>query len=100
MSYGLRIRNRAGSPVLNVTDEITRFRYGTAVSAGVSDYVGLPDISGKKSVEFSVSLEAIHNKVSHKVSRSANLGTVISWSANSDTWYSSAQSLIYLFLYT
>jgi len=101
MSYGLRIKNRAGSPTLNITDRITRFRYGTAVSAGVSDYTGLPDIAGKKSVEFAFLLQIGTNLCQHKTQRSGNdTGTTISWSANAGQHYNSGNSFIFCFLYT
>ena len=101
MSYGLRIRNAAGSPVLDVVDEITRFRYGTAVSAGVSDHVGLADISGKKSVEISVMTENACKKVAHSIVRSGSgAGTTISWTAQAGVRYDSANSALYSFLYT
>lgn len=101
MSYGLRIRNRAGSPVLDIADRISRFRYGTVVSAGVSDKVGLADISGKQSVEFAFLVEHGTNLCQHTIIRSGNgAGTTINWAANSGQYYSSGKSLAFIFLYT
>ena len=96
-TYGLRVKDASGNIVLDTIDEISRFRYSNVVAAGVSDSVVLSDISGLSSVEFSVALEEGKYKSSHIVNRS---GTTISWTAQSGNYYSSTQSLIFLFLYT
>jgi len=96
--YGLRIWDAAGNIQLDLTDKITRLRYSTIAAAGVSGSIDLPDIAGLSSVEFAVLINPDSwSRVSHSVSRS---GTVISWSPNSGTNYSSGDSLIFVFLYT
>ena len=95
--YGLQIRDSSGNITLDTTDVITRFRYSNEVAAGASSNTTLSDISGLNSVEISVGLETDWNKASHLVARS---GTTISWTAQSGTRYSSANSLIFSFLYT
>ncbi len=95
--YGLKVFNAAGAIVLDVTDKITRLRYSNEVAAGASSNITLSDISGLLSVEISVGLVIEHNKCSHLVTRS---GTVITWTAKSGVVYTSADSLIFLFLYT
>ena len=95
--YGLQIRDSSGNITLDTTDVITRFRYSNEVAAGASSNTTLSDISGLNSVEISVGLETDWNKASHLITRS---GTTISWTAQSGTRYSSANSLIFSFLYT
>ena len=96
--YGLRIWDAAGNIQLDLTDIITRLRYITIAAAGTSGSVDLPDIAGLSSVEFAVLINPTSTRVAcHSVSRS---GTVISWSPNSGTGYSSGDSLIFVFLYT
>ena len=96
--YGLRIWDAAGNIQLDLTDKITRLRYITIAAADTSGSVDLPDIAGLSSVEFAVLINSTYwNMVCHSVSRS---GTVISWSPNPGTSYSSGDSLILVFLYT
>lgn len=95
--YGLKIFDASGNVTLDVSDRITRFRYSNEVAAGASGNTTLSDISGLNSVEISVSLETNHNDVSHLVSRS---GTTIIWTAQDGYFYNSANSLIFVFLYT
>jgi len=96
MGYGLRVKDNSGDVVLDISNEVTRFRHSQAVSADASGNVDLTDIDGMNSVEFSVMTQTIYNYAPHSVSRS---GTVISWAPNSGAIYSSANSLIFLFLY-
>ena len=95
--YGLRVFDAAGNITLDTTDKITRFRYSNEVAAGASGNIDLPDISGMLSVEISVGLEVEFYKCSHLVTRS---GTVITWTEQSTAYYYSANSLIFVFLYT
>lgn len=95
--YGLKVFDSSGNTVLDTTDRITRLRYSNEVAADASSSTTLSDISGLESVEISIGLETDWNKASHLVARS---GTTISWTAQSGTRYSSANSLIFSFLYT
>jgi len=96
--YGLRIWDAAGNIQLDLTDKITRLRYITIAAADISGSADLSDIAGLSSVEFAVLINpASWDVACHSVSRS---GTVISWSPNSGTNYSSGDSLIFVFLYT
>ena len=96
--YGLKIFDAAGNIQLNLVDRITRLRYITVAAAGVSGSVDLADIAGLLSVEFAILINPASWKTAcHSVSRS---GTIISWSPNSGTSYSSGDSLIFVFLYT
>lgn len=95
--YGLKVFDSGGNVVLDVSDKITRFRYGNEVSAGASSNTTLSDINGLSSVEISVSLETDWLKCAHLIARS---GTTITWTAQSGGNYQSANSLIFVFLYT
>ena len=95
--YGLKILDASGEPTLNTTDTITRLRHSKEVAAGVSGNVALSDIGGLDSVEISVCLEQAYGKCPHLASRS---GTTLSWTAQSGAYYTSAASLIFLFLYS
>jgi len=95
--YGLKVFDASGNVILDVTDRITRFRYSNEVAAGADGSVTLSDIDGLSSVGISVGLETDRDKCCHKVSRS---GTTISWTAQSGGSFDSANSLIFLFLYT
>ena len=96
--YGLRIWDAAGNIRLDLTDKITRLRYITVAATNTSGSVDLSDIAGLLSVEFAILINPVSLNIGiHSVSRS---GTVISWSPNSGTNYSSGDSLIFVFLYT
>lgn len=95
--HGLQVFDASGNTILDTTDRITRFRYSNEVAGGASSSATLSDIDGLSSVEISVGLETDWNTASHLVARS---GTTISWTAKSGTRYSSADSLIFVFLYT
>lgn len=95
--YGLKIFDASGNTILDTSDNITRLRYSNEVASGVSGSTTLADISGLNSVEISVGLETGWNKASHLVTRS---GTTISWTAKSGTYYTSANSLVFVFLYS
>ena len=95
--YGLKTWDASGNVLLDTTDTITRFRYSNEVAADASSNVTLSDISGLSSVEISVCLEQDYDKCAHLVSRS---GTTFSWTKQSGTLFASANSLVFLFLYT
>jgi len=97
MSYGLKIYDSSGNVVLDITDKITRYRYSTEAPSNTNGSVELSDISGIQSVEFSLKLDTTYNTCPHLVTRSGN---TISWSHQSGDNYSSANSLIFIFLYT
>ena len=93
--YGLKVWDSAGTLILDLTDTITRLRYSGEVAAGVDGSIVLSDINGKSTVEIGVALE--DEKLPHFVSRS---GTTISWTAKSNPYYDSSNSLVLVFLYT
>jgi len=95
--YGLKVWDASGNVTLDTTDSITRLRYSNEVAADASSSVTLSDISGLDSVEISISLEDDFAKTAHDVSRS---GTTITWTAQSGTFNDSADSLIFVFLYS
>jgi len=95
--YGLKVFDASENTTLDTTDKITRFRYSKEVAADASSNTTLADIDGLSSVEFSIPLEEATGKCPHSVVRS---GTTITWAAQSGTYYDSANSLIFLFLYT
>jgi len=95
--YGLKVWDASGNVTLDTTDSITRLRYSNEVAADASSSVTLSDISGLDSVEISVGLEDDFAKTAHDVSRS---GTTITWTAQSGTFNNSADSLIFVFLYS
>lgn len=96
--YGLKIFDASGNTKLDTTDKITRLRYSNEVAANASSSADLSDTSGLDSVEISVGLETAWRKCSHGISRS---GTTLTWTAKSDSPdYTSANSLIFSFLYT
>ena len=95
--YGLKVWDASGNVTLDTTDSITRLRYSNEVAADASSSVTLSDISGLDSVEISVCLEQAYGKCPHLASRS---GTTLSWTAQSGAYYTSAASLIFLFLYS
>jgi len=98
--YGLKVFDSSGNTVLDTTDTITRFRYSNEVAAGTSGNITLSDISGLSSVEISVCTEFSAtgwDKCAHSILRS---GTTLTWSAQSGTYYSSSNSLVFLFLYS
>jgi len=98
MGYGIRLRDALGNIILDITNQISRFRYGNLVSAGASDSAVLSDISGLSSVEISVMVNMVNwTYVAHQFTRS---GITVSWAAQSGTRYSSNQSIVFLFLYT
>jgi len=97
MSYGLKIYDSSGNVILDTTDVITRYRYSTEASANSNGSVELTDISGIQSVEFSFKLDTTYNTCPHLVTRSTN---TISWTYQDGTNYDSADSLIFVFLYT
>ena len=99
-NYGLKIFDVLGDIEIDLIDRITRLRHSKEVGSGVSSNMDLSDISGLSSVQISVSTDAVNtawNKCSHKIERA---GTILTWTAQSGTWYSSANSLIFCFLYT
>lgn len=95
--YGLKIFDASGNVTLDVTDRITRLVYTTTVAAGANGSVDLPNISGKLTGLVSFSLEANLQKCAHAITRS---GTVVSWTAQSGTYYTSAASVIFVFMFT
>jgi len=95
--YGLKVFDSSGNVTLDTTDTITRLRYSKEVAADASSSVTLSDISGLGSVEIAVSLEDAWSKACHLIERS---GTTITWTAQSGSWYSSVDSLVFVFLYT
>jgi len=95
MAYGLRIKDASGNVKLDTSHRISRLRYVTYVSAGASGSVELADIAGLSSLEFGIAVNG--TGVSHTVTRA---GTTISWSPNNGTRFSSADTLVYVFLYT
>jgi hypothetical protein len=96
--YGLRVWDDSGDITLDLTDNITRFRYAAEVAAGANNNVDLPDIDGLETIEISVGIAGeYYYQCAHLVSRS---GTTISWTAQSGLAYSSCSSLIFSFLYT
>ena len=95
--YGIKVFDASGNTLLDTTDNITRLRYSVEVSAGASSSVALADTDGLSSVEFSFATEESSGKCSHLASRSSN---TLVWTAQSGTYYSSANSLIFQFLYT
>ena len=95
--YGLKVFDSSGNTTLDTTDTITRFRYSKEVAADASSNVTLSDISGLDSVEISISLEDDFGKIAHDVARS---GTTITWTAQSDVFNNSSNSLIFVFLYS
>ncbi len=97
MAYGLRVYDASGDITLDTTDRITRLRWYKEVAAGASGDTTLSDIDGLETVEISTKISTDHCTAAHLVSRS---GTTISWDAQSGTNYNSADSLIFVFLYT
>ena len=95
--YGLKVWDASGNVTLDTTDSITRLRYSNEVAADASSSVTLSDISGLDSVEISISLEDDFATTAHAVSRS---GTTITWTAQSGGFNDSADSLIFVFLYS
>jgi len=98
--YGLKVWDASGNVTLDTTDTITRFRYSKEVAAGASSSVTLADISGLDSVEISVPINIATNawgQCAHLLTRN---GTTLTWTAQSGTYYSSAASLAFLFLYS
>lgn len=95
--YGLKVFDASGNILLDLTDNITRLRYSNEVASGVSSSTTLSDIAGLSSVEISIGLETDWGKVSHLFERS---GTTVSWTAISGNFFSSADSLVFVFLYT
>ena len=95
--YGLKIFDASGNVTLDVADKITRLRYSNEVSAGASSNTTLSDISGLSSVEISVGISPDFNKCAHSITRS---GTTISWAEQSGDYFNSANSLLFVFLYT
>lgn len=97
--YGLKVFDSGGNVVLDVSDKITRFRYGNEVSAGASSNTTLSDINGLSSVELSIAINPSYpaNFAAHLVARS---GTTITWTEQSGDSYVSIDSLIFVFLYT
>ena len=98
--YGLKIYNASANTILDTTDVITRFRYSTVASSDVTGSIMLPDIVNASSVELSVSLETFptsYSKAQHLVDRT---GSKLKWTNRNATYYSSADSLIFSFLYT
>ncbi len=95
MAYGLRVKDASGNVKLDTSHRISRLRYVTYVSAGASGSVDLADIAGLSSLEVCIAVNG--TGVSHTVTRA---GTTISWSPNNGTRFSSADTLVYVFLYT
>lgn len=96
-NYGLRLRDAGGNIILDYTHKLSRFRYSNEVSAGASGNTTLSDISGFSSVEFGIPLVIDSRQAAHDLSRS---GTTLTWTPRSGTYMDSANSLIFLFLYT
>lgn len=78
MAYGLRIKNTAGTVILDTSDLVARIRYSNVVAANSNGSTTLSDIVGKTTYAFSIPLEA--GKLAHSVSIS---GTTFSWTAQS-----------------
>ena len=98
--YGLKIYNASANTILDTTDTITRFRYSNVASSNVTGSIILPDIVNASSVEISVSLETsttAWDNCQHLVDRT---GSKLKWTNQSGTSYTSANSLIFSFLYT
>jgi len=92
--YGLKCWNSAGALTLDLTSILSRLRYSTAIAAEETDSVVLPDIDGKSTVQFAVSLE--DNKVPATVTRS---GTTITWTARSGGSFYSSSAIVLVFIY-
>jgi hypothetical protein len=97
MPYGLRIYTAKGSITLNSSDRITRSRFGTIVASNETGSKILSDLTGHLSTEFSIKTEVGWAKVEHNVSRT---GSMINWVPGTPVGATSAQSLIFCFMYT
>ena len=95
--YGLRIKDSAGSVMLDFTDRITRLRYATVAEAGADGSVELSDLTGISSVEITVPVNCSWASHPHSVSRTGN---TISWEALASEIFPTGASAIFVFLYT
>src|SRR4030042_7080794 len=96
-TYGLRVKDAAGTTIWTSIDEVARFRYSNEVTGGASGNTTLSDISGLSSIELGILIQTDCYLAAHDISRS---GTTITWTARSGMWIDSGNSLIFLFLYT
>ncbi len=87
-SFGIHTLNSKGEETLNVTDKITRIRWTYTTTTGESGSIVLPDIAGKKSLQYSVGITHAENP--HTFTRN---GTLLEWSGTE-------ASILVLFLYT
>ena len=108
MGYGLRIFGRLGNVLIDATMRISRFIWNSAETSSSGSQIldgtnGTPNISGKRTVQFSIPINFpvptgpnTTEQSSHAVSRS---GATISWSAYTQN-YSAGNCQILVFAYT
>lgn len=76
MAYGLRIKNAAGTVMLDTTETLGRVVFAEVIPSGDSDSASVPGVSGKTYHILSMPLEAF------KLAPSASIsGTTLSWVA-------------------
>lgn len=91
-TYGLRVKDAAGTIILDTSYTVGRIRYSAVVASGASGSTILSDISGKTTYVFSIPIETTAvAKLAHDVAIS---GITFSWTAKSDSYYTSAGSFI------
>jgi len=98
MAYGLRVKDNTGQVTLDTSDRITRHVYTSAQTASSGNSGALSQLTGLKTGEFAVPVNADATKTAHIVSRT---GTTITWvSYTYLTWLSPATCVIFSFAYT
>jgi hypothetical protein len=102
-TYGLKTFDAAGNPIVEITDRLNRHRYNNEVNAGASSNTTLADIDGQLTIEMSIMINppitynlASYAPCPHEIIRS---GTTITWTAASETFVTSNDSLLLLFFY-
>lgn len=93
--YGLKCWDSERNLTLDVNDKITRVRFQTEASGGVSASIILPDISGKSVAVIGLALES--GKTAHAVSIKS--GTIVRWEAHGTVLWPSSDTLVQVFLY-
>lgn len=79
VDYGLKCWDADRNVTLDTSEKISRVRFKTDVAGTTAGNITLPDIVGKSSIQFAISLEAadlLDPKYAHIVSRN---GSQISW---------------------
>lgn len=93
--YGLKCWDSERNSTLDVTDKISRVRFQTEVSGGVTASIVLADISGKSVAAIGLALES--GKTAHAVSIKS--GTIVRWKAHGTVLWPSSDTLVQVFLY-